>query len=109
MGECLKGVYRPRRPRRTFFHRLVEEHYEQFERVYSERYADRYGYFRPVIREVVTRYLSCGDLRQGFARVRCAECGHEYLLAFSCKGRYFCTSCHTKRAVSFAGWLNMPW
>ena len=34
------------------------------------------------------------------------ECGHEYLLSFSCKGRYFCTSCHTKRAVAFSEWLN---
>ena len=65
-----------------------------------------FGYFRPVIGDVARRYLACGDIRRGFARVRCPECGHEYLLAFSCKGRYFCTSCHTKRAVAFAGWLN---
>jgi hypothetical protein len=36
----------------------------------------------------------------------CPDCGHEYLLAFSCKGRYFCTSCHTKRAAAFAEWLH---
>jgi len=50
--------------------------------------------------------LACGDLKQGFARVRCRDCGHEYLLAYSCKRRYFCTSCHTKRAVAFAEWLH---
>ena len=33
-------------------------------------------------------------------------CGHEYLLAYSCKRRCFCTSCHTKRAVTFAEWLH---
>lgn len=33
----------------------------------------------------------------GFARVRCEEYGHEYLLAFSCKRRHFCPSCHQKR------------
>ena len=60
----------------------------------------------PRIAEVVRNYLSCGDLSQGFARVRCSDCGHEYLLAYSCKGRYFCTSCHTKRAVAFSEWLN---
>lgn len=49
-------------------------------------------------------YLGCGDLKQGFARVRCRECGHEYLLAYSCKRRYYCTSCHTRRAVAFAEW-----
>jgi hypothetical protein len=41
----------------------------------------RYGYFRSVIRETVYKYLGCGDLRQGFARVRCRDCDHEYLLA----------------------------
>ena len=95
MAECAKGVYRPRRPRETTLYRLVEEHYE-----------DKYGYLRPVIRETVYKYLDCGDLKHGFARVRCPDCGHEYLLAFSCKGRYFCTSCHTKRAVAFAEWLR---
>jgi hypothetical protein len=47
-----------------------------------------------IIADVVRKYLVCGDLKQGFARVRCDKCGHEYLLSFSCKGRYFCTSCH---------------
>jgi len=106
VGECAKGVYRPRNPRNTAFFRLVARHYEEFERVYPERYADTYGYFRPVIADVVRKYLVCGDLKEGFARVRCDECGHEYLLSFSCKGRYFCTSCHTKRAVAFSEWLN---
>jgi len=88
------------------FFRLVSQHYEEFERIYPEKYADTYGYFRPVISDVVRKYLVCGDLREGFARVRCDDCGHEYLLSFSCKGRYFCTSCHTKRAVAFSEWLN---
>jgi hypothetical protein len=106
MGECVRGVYRPRNPGKTGFYRLVWGHYEEFERAYPERYERVFGYFRPVIGDVVRRYLACGDLRRGFARVRCPDCGHEYLLAFSCKGRYFCTSCHTRRAVLFSGWLN---
>ncbi|MFA7148537.1 MAG: transposase zinc-binding domain-containing protein [Syntrophomonadaceae bacterium] len=28
----------------------------------------------------------------GFARVKCADCQHEYLLPFSCKRLYFCPS-----------------
>ena len=106
MAECAKGVYRPRRPRETPFYRIVEEHFERFEQVYAQRYEDKYGYLRPVIRETVYKYLNCGDLKQGFARVRCTDCGYEFLLAYSCKGRYFCTSCHTKRAVAFAEWLH---
>ena len=46
-------------------------------------------------------YLKCGDLAEGFARVRCLECHHEYLLAFSCRGRWFCPSCHDKKVVQF--------
>ncbi len=41
-----------------------------------------------VLSDVVRGDLKCGDLKQGFARVRCPDCHHEYLLAFSCKGRW---------------------
>jgi hypothetical protein len=54
---------------------------------------------------VIYRYLDCGDLHNGFARVRCGGCGHEYLLAFSCKRRHFCPSCHQKRVMEFGEWL----
>src|SRR5205823_9537232 len=43
------------------------------------------------------RYLACGILANGFARVRCSSCGDEILVAFSCKGRGFCPSCTTRR------------
>ena len=33
--------------------------------------------------------------------IKCEDCGHEYLLAFSCKRRHFCPSCHQKQAVGF--------
>ena len=54
---------------------------------------------------VIYKYLDCGDLHQGFARVKCEECHHEYLLPFSCKRRYFCPSCHQKRVVEFGEFL----
>jgi len=34
-----------------------------------------------------------------------ADCAHEYLLAFACKRRRFCPSCHQKRVVEFGVWL----
>jgi hypothetical protein len=43
------------------------------------------------------RYLGCGILANGFARVRCTACGDELLVAFSCKGRGFCPSCTSRR------------
>lgn len=50
---------------------------------------------------MVRDYLKCGDLREGFARVRCPDCCHEYLLSYSCKGRWFCPRCHAKKVVQF--------
>jgi len=83
----------------------VEDHFETLEQVYDERFAKQYGFFRSYVRKVIYRYLDCGILHNGFARVRCGDCGHEYLLAFSCKRRHFCPSCHQKRVVEFGEWL----
>jgi hypothetical protein len=41
---------------------------------------------------VIERFIECGDRHHGFARIRCDACGHDYLLAFSCKTCYFCPS-----------------
>jgi hypothetical protein len=35
-------------------------------------------------------YLECGILAHGFARARCGQCGYDFLIAFSCKGRGVC-------------------
>jgi hypothetical protein len=32
-------------------------------------------------------FLDCGILQKGFARFRCQQCGHDRLVALSCKGR----------------------
>lgn len=36
----------------------------------------------------------------------CDACAHEYLLAFSCKCRYFCPSGHAKRLARWSRWLD---
>jgi hypothetical protein len=48
------------------------------------------------------QYLTCGVLAHGFARARCADCGHDFLVAFSCKGRGVCSSCSTRRLAETA-------
>jgi ribosomal protein S27E len=98
-------VYQPRNPQNSPYFQCVEDYFEPFEQVYVERFESQYGFFRPYVSRVIQRYLDCGDLRNGFARVRCGDCGHEYLLAFSCKRRHFCPSCHQKRVVVFGEWL----
>ena len=98
-------VYRPRHPQQTPFYQLVERFYPQFEAVYAERYQERYGFWRPIIATVVGKFLECGDLKQGFARVRCPKCREEFLVAYSCRVRCFCPSCHEQRALEKAAWV----
>ena len=99
--------YRPRRPQDSDYYSCVEDYFEPFMQIYDDRFSRDYGFWRPYIEKVIYRYLDCGDLHQGFARVRCNDCGHEYLLSFSCKRRHFCPSCHQKRVVEFGEWLCM--
>ncbi len=98
-------VYRQRDPQSTPYYQCIEDHFETFEQVYEDRFERQYGFYRPYVKQVIYRYLDCGILHNGFARVRCQDCGHEYLLAFSCKRRHFCPSCHQKRVVEFGEWL----
>jgi len=105
MAEALQGVYRPRRPQTTSFYQLVEDHGERLKNVYPDRYERQFGYYRPITEKVFFKYLDCGILRQGFARIRCDQCHYEYLLAFSCKTRSFCPSCHAKRSAVFSEWV----
>ena len=60
------------------------------------------GYWRPVIRSSIDKFLKCGDLKEGFARVRCKDCGEEFFVAFSCRQRSCCPSCDRKRSLLLA-------
>jgi hypothetical protein len=85
---------------------ILRHHFEEFELRYDEVFSREHGFYRPIISHVVHKYLKCGDLQDGFARVRCPDCHHEYLLAYSCRGRWFCPSCHSKKVVQFAHHLK---
>jgi len=102
----VEAIYKPRKPKTSPLYQSVSNHFIEFESVYEERYQKRYGVLRDVVREVVYKYLGCGELRKGFARIKCKDCKHEVLLAFSCKGRYFCPSCHQKRVLMFGEWIT---
>ena len=95
-------VYRARNPKKSPLWQCASRHYDAFEEFYPEKYQPRYGVLRPIIPEVVHKFLDCGNLERGFARIRCDHCEHEYLLAFSCKSRSFCPSCHHLRSTSSA-------
>jgi len=98
----MAGIYRQRHPEHTVFYRVFFYYFEKFLREYENRFEREYGYFRPVIKDVVEKYLDCGNPMCGFARIRCPDCGEERLLMFSCKTRGFCPSCHAKRREVFS-------
>jgi len=70
------------------------------------RGANEDGYFRPIVKEVVERYLDCDNPRSGFARIRYPACRAEHLLTFSCKTRGFCPSCQAKRVEIWGDWVR---
>ena len=100
------GVYKPRRPKASPLFRLVSDHLHRLQTVYDERFARANGPWRPVVGDVADKFLACGVLEHGFARIRGDACTHEYLLAFSCTCRYFCPSCHAKRLAIWTQWLD---
>jgi hypothetical protein len=57
----MAGVYRPRHPERTVLYRVLFHHFDRFLTEYEARFERGYGFFRPIIKEVVERYLDCGN------------------------------------------------
>jgi hypothetical protein len=98
--------YAPRRPQASPLYRVLADHFETLTHVHEERYEPTHGPLRPVVAEVVGRFLDCGLLEHGFARVRCPACRAEFLVAFRCKGRGFCPSCQARRLAEWSLWLD---
>ncbi|MCP5058546.1 MAG: transposase, partial [bacterium] len=90
--------YERHRPEKTLLHRVIREQLGTFLSGAREQGS-------PVARFVereIRAYLDCGVLANGFLRVHCDSCGHDRLVAFSCKGRGFCPSCGGRRMADTA-------
>ncbi len=98
--KSLPRIYRRRRPERTVLYRLVQ-HLETWLARAREGDPDSSPIPRHVEHEL-RGFLECGILACGFAR---AHCGHDFLIAFSCKGRGVCPSCTTRRMAATAAHL----
>lgn len=96
MNACAGKMYRTRDPEASPFFALVCDYFDEFEQIYPEQFQKQYGFLRPVICESIDKFLKCGDLKEGFVRVRCPECGTEFFVAFSCRQRSCCFSCDQK-------------
>lgn len=92
------GVYRPRKPRASALYQCAARHASEL------KAAGRFA--RRVEESVIERFLECGDPQHGFARIQCSQCRHACILAFSCKARYFCPSCHQKRVLAYGEWVE---
>jgi Putative transposase/Transposase zinc-binding domain len=93
--------YIPRNPEETTLYHVVAEQLETFLRRQQER-------DRPVprfVEEEFRSFLDCGVFARGFVRLKCQSCGHDRLLAFSCKGRIWCPSCGGRRMAETAAHL----
>ena len=78
--------YQRRRPEHTLWYRTVQAHFETWLAlaVESEETAPP-----AYVEQAFRRYLECGVLSCGLARAFCKECGHDFLVAFSCQGRAY--------------------
>jgi len=71
-----------------FGHVSGSNHFDKFQAIYEERFTKSHGFYRQVVPDVVHAYLKFGNLKERFACIRCPDCHYEYLLAFSCSGRW---------------------
>jgi len=75
-------AWRRREPEKTALYRAVLENLNTF-LARADARAEEGRVLPKYVREEFRRYLSCGILAKGFARVRCPECTLDMLVAFS--------------------------
>jgi ribosomal protein S27E len=93
--------YERYKPEQTLLYQIIEKYYPQFLNHMGQQDKDLPKYVRSEFKE----YLKCGRLEYGFLRVRCEDCHHKHLVAFSCKRRGFCLSCGARRMAESAALL----
>ena len=94
--------YKRRRSEQTTLYRLVQQHAATF----FAQAEDAAGADLPqFVKDEFDAFLECGILAHGFLRLHCGDCGHDKLVAFSCKRRGFCPSCGARRMAQTAAHL----
>ena len=91
-----------RRPEDTTLYQVVQEHLESFLALVEAQTGAGLPQF---VKDEFDAFLECGILTHGFLRLRCGECAHEKLVAFSCKRRGICPSCGARRMAETAAHL----
>jgi hypothetical protein len=94
-------LFNPRHPERTLLYQTIAEHFETWHELASAGQFDGQGDHHTLSLMLAKPFVSIwsGIFAHGFARAWCDDCGHDYFVAFSCKGRGVCPSCNTRRMV----------
>jgi hypothetical protein len=50
------GIYRPRKPQDSQYYQCIEDHFEEFERIYDDCFPKKYGFLWPYVKNVIYRY-----------------------------------------------------
>ncbi len=100
-STAVPRVYQRRQPERTAAYQTALHHLETWLSTTREAHPDEnpIAYY---VEHDLRKFLQCGILAYGFARVRCETCDENFLVAYSCKGRGICSSCNTKRMFETA-------
>jgi len=93
--------YKRHEPQKTLLHGVVREQLPGF----LARASCRDQRVPRFIEQELRAFLRCGILAHGFLRLHCDDCGHDRLVAFSCKRRGFCPSCGGRRMADTAAHL----
>jgi Transposase zinc-binding domain len=96
------------RVRKRQGYRRFQTHFETWLALASSGQFDGQGdHYTPprFVEQAFRKYLECGVFAHGFARARCGDCDHDFIVAFSCKGRGVCPSCCTRRMNETAAHL----
>jgi hypothetical protein len=100
--EVDQRAYEPRLPGDSVLYQVVLEHLESF---LAEANRDgESGGLPAFVERAFRRFLGCGHLANGFARLKCSQCHTERLVPFSCKSR-LCSSCGGRRMAERAAHL----
>jgi hypothetical protein len=89
--------YERHRPEDTVLYQVLAKHWSDF----LER-AEQTGGLPRFVTTEVEAYLRCGRPEHGLLRLQCRRCGHEEVVALSCKRRGFCPSCLGRRMTDTA-------
>jgi len=94
--------YERHRPEQTTLYCLVQQHAATF---IAETEAATGADLPQFVKDEFYAFIECGILALVFLRLRCGDCGHDKLVAFSCKRRGFCPSCGARRMTQTAAHL----